>query len=114
MPDEIEKEWEEVEKEPETVSGELEPVVEAPAQTTGRLSDDDVNRIAERVYDKVKAFTTDLATAAENVEELVSESVAAKAEEITPPEEAVAEAAPEDVKPERSHRLFYKPMRKRE
>lgn len=74
-------------------------------------SDELEERIATRVYDKIKAFVTELTTASDDINQLVSESVAAKTQEMAPAEE-VAEEDAEDVKPRRSHKLFSRPGRK--
>lgn len=86
---------------------------EEAAQELG--TDDLEERIANRVYDKVKSFFGEMVKSADDLNQLVSESVATKVEEMTPAEEEAEEVEPAaDTKPARSHRLFSRPGRKRE
>ena len=80
------------------------------------LSDEDVRKVVDAVYDKTKKLITDLLDAVEDAAEIAAESIEApiaEAEAEAPVEEANAEEAPaEDVKPRRSHPLFRKPMKR--
>lgn len=85
----------------------VEEVIKEEAQTNAALDQLDMDsladRVADKVYGKVKAFAESIVTASADVEKLVSESVAAKSEEVAPVEEEMEEA---DVKPVRTHKLF--------
>jgi len=108
MPEETEKAPAETTDKVEEVKDEAveDKEVEEASEKVG--TDELEERIANRVYDKIKAFVTELTTAAEDVDKLVSESVAAKQEEVEPVEETAGEVE-EDVKPKRSHKLFARP-----
>lgn len=100
MPEEVKPV--EVEKPAETEVIEVAKEEKKDDEAAAQLGQDELeDRIALKVYDKIKGFVTELTTAANDVEKLVSESVAAKSEEVAPVEEEV-----EDVKPVRSHKLF--------
>lgn len=95
----------------EEAADKVEEAVEQITDSGGVVIDDAcIEKIADRVYDKIKQLSTEMVTAAQDVEEMVSESVAAKADEVTPPEDIVDEG--EEVAPRRSHKLFARPGRK--
>jgi uncharacterized protein YpuA (DUF1002 family) len=81
-----------------------------------RLSDEDVDKVADKVYQKLNKLVSDLLDAAEDAAEIAVEAVetpaAAVEEEAAEP---ATEAEPEeDIRPRRAHALFRKPMKKDE
>jgi hypothetical protein len=82
------------------------------------LSDADVTKVADKVYDKVKKLFTELLDAVEDAAEIAADAIeapAAEVEETAPAEEATEETpAEEDVRPKHTHRLFRKVGKKDE
>lgn len=103
-------------KAPETVESVTAEEVKAEAVEDKKVaeaseeigSDDLEKRISDRVYDRMKGLVTELMTASNEVSQMVSETVAAKAEEVGPSATEEIEEV-EDVKPKRSHKLFSRP-----
>ena len=107
----------EEDKAPETVESVTAEEVKAEAVEDKKVEDasaeigasDLESRIADRVYDRMKGFVGELMKSSAEIGQMVSETVAAKQEEIG---DAATSGAPEtaedmeDVKPKRSHKLF--------
>ena len=93
----------------------VEPVAttETTTQTTAELLNSDafVDRVADRVFDKVKVFTTDLITASQSAVEIAQQMVPIEGATEAPP---VEEPPMPDQAPERRHRMFAQPFKRRD
>jgi hypothetical protein len=87
------------------------PVTTTAVESTAFDSDAFVEKVAERVFDKMKGFTTSLLTATEAAQQIAQEMVPM---DNTPVPPATPEEIQEDSKPQRRHKMFAQPMKRRD
>lgn len=113
MPDTTEPVVEEVET-TETVETPTE-TTEVTTSTNTRLSDDDVERIADSVFGKVSRFSESLIQASQQAAVIAQEMLPPT--DVPPPDGEAPpseEEPPPDQGPQRRHRLFGQPFKRRE
>ena len=92
----------------EAIETKVEAVAEGP--TRPPWFQDMVDAVAESAYTKFKKFAEDYVEAASDAAEMVASQ--APVEEAAPP--PPPEEVPADQKPERRHRLFARPLKRKE
>lgn len=101
----------------EPTEAEVVTEVEEPAapETTAHVessmldSDAFVDRVADKVFDKMKVFTTDLISASQAAQQLVTDTMPVDS---GAPEDVAPEEPQPDVAPQRRHKLFAQPMKR--
>lgn len=96
-----------------------EPEPKTTAKVEGSLLDSDafVDKVADRVFDRMKGFTTDLISASQAAQQIAADMV--PVEQTAPPPEGgpVEDQQPQqpqpDVQPQRRHGLFAQPFKKK-
>lgn len=98
----------------ETTTTETTPTETTSTVVQAEVTDNDalIERIADRVFDKMKVFSTDLITASQNAQQIVAETM--PIDTAPPPDVApTTDGEPsEDVRPQRRHKLFAQPMKR--
>lgn len=106
--DHQEKEEEALEEIKEKVE-EIKEAVEEVAESSGGDNDDFADKVADKVFDRIKKYTETLMESATAAAESLESAVP-----VAPAAPVTNEEPPEDVKPQRRHGLFRQPMKKRD
>lgn len=116
-PSPIEEAVEEIEEAVEEAVEEIKEVVSTSegVKLDQACLDEIVEKTADKVYDKMKAFVGDLVESIQDAEEIAL----ATAPTEPPPTEAPTETEPveenePDVKPKTGHRLFHRPLKQKD
>lgn len=97
----------------ETTTTETTPTQTTSTTVQAESFNDDalIERIADRVFDKMKVFSNDLITASQAAQQIVEDSM--PVDSAPPPDVAPSDGEPQpDVAPQRRHRLFAQPMKR--
>lgn len=86
---------------------------ETTTESVSGLSDGDVERISESVFQKMKSFTESLTAASQAAVEIAADMLPIDNAPAPAGADVAPEAPPEpDYKPERRHRLFGQPLKR--